>query len=419
VKHVHRDWRQSRCEGFENSEGTYRLIIGVGTELCMFDENGSHTVTVPDSSLELQALLDAAVDGIVVIDHLGMIQTFNRAAQRIFGYQAGEVLGSNIDVLMTDADRESHDRQVARYRATRVPHIIGIGREVDAKRKDGTVFPAFLSVGVIPESNPPRFVGFVHDNTVQREADAEAHRLQERLMHVSRLATVGEMASGIAHELNQPLAAIATYAHACDRLLSMPEQELEEVHSALKEIAAQAVRAGDIILKLRGLAKNEPSTHVPSDVNAVIGELTDLIEADARSHGVEYRRDLQSDLPLVVLDRSQIQQVLMNLVHNALDSLALAQIEAREVVIRTCRTATGDVEISVCDNGVGVSESVAKRLFDPFCSTKPTGTGLGLPISRTIVRAHSGAVDYYPNEPRGACFRVRLPGARLEPALSH
>lgn len=385
-----------------------------GTELRMFDENGSSPVTVANSSLELQALLDAAVDGIVVIDHLGMIQTFNRAAERIFGYTASEVLGSNVDILMTDADRRSHDRHMARYQATRVPHIIGIGREVDARRKDGTVFPAFLSVGVIPKSDPPRFVGFVHDITVQREADADAHRLQERLMHVSRLATVGEMASGIAHELNQPLAAIATYAHACDRLLGTPEAELEEVRSALKEIGEQAVRAGDIIRKLRGLARHEPGTHVPSDVNSVIGELTELIEADARSHGVEYRRDLQPNLPLVVLDRSQIQQVLMNLVHNALDSLALAQVEARELVIRTCGTATGDVEISVCDNGVGVPESVAKRLFDPFCSTKPTGTGLGLPISRTIVRAYSGAVDYVPNEPRGACFRVRLPGTRSE-----
>jgi two-component system sensor kinase FixL len=369
-----------------------------------------------NSSLELQALLDAAVDGMVVIDHLGVIQTFNRAAERIFGYEAREVVGANISVLIAEEDRQSHDGHMRRYLATRVPHIIGSGSEVAAQRKDGEVFPAILAVGAIPGSYPPRFVGFIHDNTAQHAAEADAHRLQERLMHVSRLATLGEMASGIAHELNQPLAAIATYAHACDRLLGFPDSDIEEVRDALRQIATQAVRAGDIIRKLRGLAKSEPPNPVLSDVNAVVGELSELIEADARAHGVNCRCDLQMNLPEVVLDRSQIQQVIMNLVHNALDSLALAQIEAKELVICTRGTAGGDVEISVADNGGGVPDSVVNRMFDPFCSTKSTGTGLGLPISRTIVHAHDGVLEYLPNEPRGACFRVQLPAMRAEPA---
>ena len=242
------------------------------------------------------------------------------------------------------------------------------------------------------------------------------HRLQERLMHISRLATVGEMASGIAHELNQPLAAIATYAHACNRLLAAAHPDIAEVQGALQQIAGQALRAGDIIRKLRGLAKHEQINRVPSDVNAVISELNEVIETDAHFHGVEYRRDLQLDLPRVVLDRSQIQQVVMNLVHNALDSLALAQIEVKELVIRTRTSPSGDVEISVCDNGVGVHDSVTTRMFDPFCSTKPTGTGLGLPISQTIVRAHDGVLEYTPNEPRGACFTVRFPATEAVPA---
>jgi two-component system sensor kinase FixL len=369
-------------------------------------------VTDTKSSLELQALLDAAVDGIVVIDHLGCVQSFNRAAERLFGYRGEEVIGRNVSVLMTDEDRGLHDRYLARYVATRTPHIIGRGREVSAQRKDGSVFPALLAVGAVPEAEPPRFVGFVHDNTAQRQSEAEAHRLQERLTHVSRLATVGEMASGIAHELNQPLAAIATYAHACDRLLSLPDPEIEEVQSALKQIAEQAVRAGDIIRRLRSLAQTEDATRAPCDVNTVIEELTDLIQANANARGVEYRRDLAPNLPSIVLDRSQIQQVVMNLVHNALEALALGQLDTKEVVIRTRPTPEGDVEISVCDNGVGVENSMVHRMFDPFCSTKPTGTGLGLPISRTIVRAHGGALDYRPNHPNGACFTVKLPSTR-------
>ncbi len=366
------------------------------------------------SSLELQALLDAAVDGIVVIDHLGCIQSFNRAAERLFGYRAMEVLGHNVGILMTQEDRDSHDGFLRRYIATRAPHIIGRGREVSAKRKDGSVFPALLAVGAVPEAEPPRFVGFVHDNSAHRQAEADAHRLQERLMHVSRLATVGEMASGIAHELNQPLAAIATFAHACDRLLGMPDPEIDEVRSALRQIADQAVRAGDIIRRLRALARTEEMARIPADVNTVIEELTEIIQADAKAHGVEYRRKLSPNLPEVTLDRSQIQQVVMNLVHNALEALAFGQLDTKEVIVSTQPTPTGDVEIAVRDNGVGVSPSIANRLFDPFCSTKPTGTGLGLPISRTIVRAHGGALDYEPNHPTGACFRIKLPSVRAD-----
>ncbi|HEY2399296.1 MAG TPA: PAS domain S-box protein [Steroidobacteraceae bacterium] len=367
--------------------------------------------TGPDCALELQGLLNAAVDGVIVIDHMGTIQSFNRAAERLFGYSANEVIGTNVSVLMVDADRDTHDRSIAEYTTTRVPHIIGRGREVSAKRKDGTVFAALLAVVLVPESRPPRFVGFIHDNTARRQSEIEAHRLQERLMHVSRLATVGEMASGIAHELNQPLAAIATYAHACERLLNGSEPDIPEVQAALRQIADQAIRAGDIIRKLRNLAGSDHPSRAPADVNSLINELTGLIEADAKAHGVNYRRDLASSLPQVVLDRSQIQQVVMNLVHNSMDALALGQIDAAELIIRTRRTDSDDVEIAVCDNGPGVQSSIEKRMFDPFCTTKPTGTGLGLPMSRTIVRAHDGTLDYEPNEPRGATFTVMLPAA--------
>ena len=360
---------------------------------------------------ELQALLDSAVDGIVIIDHGGCIQRFNHAAEELFGYQAAEVVGGNVSILMTEGDRAAHDGYLSDYLSTRIPHIIGTGREVTARRKDGGVFPAELTVGVVPLSEPPRFVGFIHDVTAERRAEEDAIRLQDRLMHVSRLATIGEMASGIAHELNQPLAAIATYAHACDRLLSLASPDIEEVQTALREIAGQAVRAGDIIRRLRGLARTEEVRRGPSDINTVITELTDLIQTDAKAHGVEYRLELARDLPKVTVDRGQIQQVVLNLVHNALEALALGRVDAREVAVCTRLTAEGDVEICVCDNGPGVSEKIVDRMFDPFCSTKPAGTGLGLAISRTIVRMHEGTLKYHPNAPTGACFAVRLAAA--------
>jgi two-component system, LuxR family, sensor kinase FixL len=371
-------------------------------------------LTETKPSQELQALLDAAVDAVIVIDHRGSIQSFSRSAERLFGHEAGEVVGRNVSILMQEEDRDAHDGHLERYAATRVPHIIGTGREVNARRKDGSIFPAFLSVGVVAGVEPPRFVGILQDITASRRSEEESHRLQERLMHVSRLATVGEMASGIAHELNQPLAAIATYAHACDRLLGLPDPEIEEIQTALKQIAEQAVRAGDIIRKLRNLTRMEESARAPSDINSVIGELIDLIRSDAKAHGVEYRQELAANLPTINIDRSQIQQVVLNLVRNALEALALAQLDARELLLRTRATSEGDVEISVCDNGPGVDSALNQRIFDPFCSTKPTGTGLGLPISRTIVHAHRGRLEYRPNVPAGACFTVKLPSTQTD-----
>jgi signal transduction histidine kinase len=158
----------------------------------------------------------------------------------------------------------------------------------------------------------------------------------------------------------------------------------------------------------------EDSAPAPSDINSVIGELTDLIQSDAKAHGVQYRQELAANLPTINIDRSQIQQVVLNLVRNALEALALAQLDARELLLRTRATPEGDVEISVCDNGLGVDSALKHRIFDPFCSTKPTGTGLGLPISRTIVHAHRGTLEYQPNVPAGACFVVKLPQTRTD-----
>jgi two-component system, LuxR family, sensor kinase FixL len=253
------------------------------------------------------------------------------------------------------------------------------------------------------------------DDTVSRRSEQESHQLQVRLMHVSGLATVNEMASGIAHELNQPLAAIATYAHACDRLLGLPNPDIDEVQTALKAIAEQAVRAGDVIRKLRDLARMEESTHTFSDINSVIEELTGLIRRNAEGYSVKYRRELAPDLPLISIDRHQIQQVVLNLVGNALEALAHAQSQIPELLLRTRATAGGNVEISICDNGPGVEVALRHRIFDPFCSTKPTGIGLGLSVSRTIVNAHGGVLEYRTNQPTGACFVMKLPSTRIDP----
>ncbi len=363
----------------------------------------------PTTASDFSALLNAAVDGIVLIDHLGNIQVFNRAAERLFGFASTEVLGRNVTVLMNPDDARDHDQHLKQYLKTRVPKIIGRGREVTARRKDGTIFPAFLSVGVVAGSEPVRFVGFIQDLSDRRSAEEDARRLQERLWHVSRLATMGEMASGIAHELNQPLAAIANYSQACDRLLGAADPDITEIREALREITGQAVRAGEIIRKLRGLVTRTEGESRPTNINRLISELTTLVQASVKLHEVDYQLDLGGPLPDLNVQPIEIQQVILNLVRNAIESFPADGAGSRRIVIRTQAAGDGDVTISVCDNGPGVPADIAPSLFDPFCSSKDNGTGLGLAMSRTIVSRHGGTLQFRPNHPTGACFIVRLP----------
>jgi two-component system sensor kinase FixL len=623
---------------------------------------------------ELQSLLDATVDAVILIDARGTIETFNRAGERLFGYAADEVIGCNVNILMTAVDRDAHDGYMARYLRTSVPHIIGIGREVDARRKDGSVFPVFLSVGRVQGSDPPRFIGLLHDITLRREAmtairrerdranmyleiaqvilvalspdhrvqlinrkgcdtlgrreldllgrnwlevavapaqhalvsgqfdalgaaegsderyfehevrdadgrrrlvawraiamrsaegrltgffasgeditgrrvmeqamerakvlldeaqelaglgnfevfhpadgggfwspqmtrilglpaqataslqayidavhpedravhaeawrDAvrgpgtrgaqfrigtpagetrhlqatyvtgpgprgdlriagvvmdvtaarraaeEAQAAQQRMTQVSRLATMGEMAAGIAHELNQPLAAIANYANAALRLtasadLSQSDPE-GDVRDALDQISRQALRAGEIIRRLRALVQNRETRLEPSAINALVGEVVGFIRGDARLNEVEVVLDLCADLPIVMLDRIQVQQILLNLLRNAIESTVDSRPAGREVRVVTARGEDA-LLVEVSDNGAGVPPELVARIFDPFCTTKESGTGLGLAISRTIAEAHHGRLSYAPVPQGGARFILQLPDRTRRP----
>lgn len=257
-----------------------------------------------------------------------------------------------------------------------------------------------------PDSTPRQRVDGLPDVASQRGGTDVLHG---RMLQVSRLATIGEMAAGVAHELNQPLTAIANYAQACDRLLRRPGADLEDVRTALREIASQAVRAGDILRRLRSLARSQSMRREHADLNATVESIRDLILADARVHRATVRFELGERLPPVSIDTVQIQHAILNLVRNGLEAPAEAGGEARELTLATGRAPDDDVEIAILDNGPGPSAQALERLFDPFFSTKPEGTGLGLAISNTVVRAHGGSLGYRPNLPRGACFFIRLP----------
>ncbi len=364
---------------------------------------------------ELQALLDACVDAIVIIDHRGLVQTFNAAASRIFGYPGEEVLGHNVSMLMSSADSHQHDEYLRHYLDTGEARVIGIGREVVARRRDGSEFPVSLAVGRVAGAEPPRFVGLLHDLTSrrreeqQRRAAEEAVReSRERLTHVARLSTLGEMTTGLAHELNQPLTAIATYARAAERLAAQGPAQHDEVVSALRQIAAQALRAGEIIKRLRALVRNRETQEELLDLNAVVRELAVLALSDARANSLLLQLELAEALPPVLGDAIQLQQVMLNLLRNAIDAVCADPASERTIWLRTARCAEG-VEVGVLDAGPGIDPAIRERLFEAFATTKPEGTGLGLAISRSIVESHRGRLMWRANAPRGSCFYFTLP----------
>lgn len=250
------------------------------------------------------------------------------------------------------------------------------------------------------------------DGDVQSVAGLPAEppaALHGRLLQVSRMATIGEMAAGVAHELNQPLTAIANYAQACSRLLSRPGADSSEVQQALAEISAQAARAAEIIRRLRELARSRPGNRARVSINALVNEIIDLVESDARLHGVPVSLELADKLPNVVVDAGQIQHAILNFVRNALEALASEPSGTGRLLIRTTLTTQQEVELAVIDNGPGIAQQARGRLFDPFFSTKESGTGMGLAISSSIARMHGGSVGYRPNPPAGACFYLLLP----------
>jgi two-component system, LuxR family, sensor kinase FixL len=361
---------------------------------------------------ELHALLDAAVDAIVVIDDAGSITTFNKAAERMFGYRAADVVGRNISILMGEPDRTQHDGHLARYKVTGEAHVIGIGREVQGRRANGEMFPVELAVGEAADAAGRRFVGILRDLSSQRAAEQRTRSLEVRLAHVGRFNLMGEMAAGIAHEINQPLSAIATYAQAAKRLMAHEPPNMETLHEICTKIDEQARRAGQVIENLRKFIRKQEISTQSLDVNKVVRDVLNLIEADAHAEGIPVRVDAGEGLPTVRADAVQLQQVLLNLTRNSVDAMREGLGKERGISIATERSGRGGVRISVTDHGHGVSRQLGENIFHPFVTTKRDGLGVGLAISRTIVQSYEGSLTYTSNPAGGAIFTIELPAER-------
>jgi two-component system sensor kinase FixL len=360
------------------------------------------------SELHLRSILATVPDAMIVIDERGIILSFSSAAERLFGYSEAEVVGANVEILMPPSDAARHDRYIAHYRETGERRIIGIGRIVVGQRRDGTEFPMKLSVGEANSDGHRIFTSFIHDLTEQRHAELRLKELQSELIHVSRLSAMGTMASTLAHELNQPLTAIANYLEAGRELLDAGGAEAATLlREAIEESTSEALRAGKIVRRLRDfVARGEVERRV-EDLPRLIDEASRLALIGARERGVRAFFELAPDITTVTVDRVQIQQVLVNLIRNAID--AVAGQEVRDITISTCALDNAMVEVSVADTGPGLSPDIAARLFQAFATTKPAGMGLGLSICRTIVEAHRGHIRAEPRPTGGTVFRFTLP----------
>jgi two-component system sensor kinase FixL len=356
----------------------------------------------------LHSILDTVPDAMIVIDEHGIIQFFSTAAARQFGWLEHEAIGQNINILMPEPDRRMHDHYLSRYLRTHERRIIGIGRIVTGMRKDGTTFPMHLSIGETQSGGRPHFTGFMRDLTEHQQTQARLSELQAELVHMSRLSAMGEMASALAHELNQPLSAISNYMRGSRRLLeTSSDPNALKIESALDRAAEQAIRAGQIIRRLRNfVSRKESETRIES-LSKMIEEAGALGLTGAREQGVMLHFNLDAQVDLVRADRVQIQQVLVNLFRNALD--AMEKSPHRELIISNAPMSDDMVEIIVSDTGPGIPDAVMANLFRPFFTTKENGMGVGLSVSKTIIEAHGGQMSAERNDAGGATFRFTLP----------
>ena len=356
----------------------------------------------------VQSILDTVPDAMIVINEKGLMQSFSAAAERLFGWSGAEVLGKNVDMLMPSPYRQAHDGYLARYLSTGERRIIGIGRVVVGQRRDGSTFPMELAVGEMRVANRRFFTGFVRDLTERQQTEARLQELQSELVHVSRLTAMGEMASALAHELNQPLSAIANYLRGSKRLLDRGDpKDLPRLSEALDKAADQALRAGDVIHRLRDfIGRGEIERRVES-ISKLIEEASALALVGAKELGVRVTMQFDTAADAVLADRVQIQQVVINLLRNAID--AMRGLKKAELKVRVAATDDGFTLVSVSDTGSGLSDEVRERLFEPFMTTKKEGMGVGLSICRTIVEAHGGSIWAENNEAGGATFSFTLP----------
>ena len=367
--------------------------------------------TREETEAHLRSILATVPDAMVVIDEHANILSFSAAAERMFGYSESEVLGHNVKLLMPNPDRDRHDSYLKHYRNTGERKIIGIGRLTNARHREGRTFPIELQIGEAWVGENRIFTGFIRDLTERQQTELRLQDLQSELAHVRRVSEMSTLATSLAHEINQPLTAIANYSETARMILAaLPSSDQSQTLSDMLEACAtQVLRAGEIVRRLRDFMSHGQTSYQPESLTRLLTEANALALVGTREHGIEVTIDLDPAAEMVLADRIQVQQVLVNLIRNAID--AMLGSERRHLMIRS-REEGKFVRISIEDSGSGLDEAVAEKLFQPFITSKKSGMGVGLSICRTIVEAHGGKIWFKPASGGGTVFHFTLPVAR-------
>jgi len=395
-----------------NSEGEIYAIGGAVTDIT---DRKREEAALRYSEENYRLVVETAPDAVISIDERGAILFANPATVRIFGYDPTELIGKPLTVLMPEFLRKLHEKGFSRYLATGQRHINWQGTELTALRKNGQEFPVEISFGELSRDGHKVFTGFIRDISERKQAQQALQMTQADLARVSRLTTMGELAASIAHEVNQPLTAVTNNSSACLRLLAADNLKPEVLHRALEEIVADGNRASAVVARIRGFIKKEPVEKDRLDMNDVIQEVLALADRELYENRVRLERQLTKALPLVLADRVQMQQVLLNLIMNGIEAMIPVTDQPRSLWVESRVDESGDILVAVRDSGTGLG-SAADRVFTPFFTTKANGMGMGLSISRSLVENHGGRLWAMPNSPIGAVFSFTLPVSAGSPA---
>lgn len=385
-------------------------VTGLQIVVSDLSEHQAIKKQLADETLRSQTIVEHAIDGIVTINQDGIIQSFNPAAERLFGCNACEVIGRNVNILMPEPHRSSHDDYIRHYQRTREPRIIGKGREVSAQHRDGSLIDIRLSVAEFFLNREQHFVGYIHDITDRKRAEKEAREALEELAHANRITAMSELASGLAHEISQPMTAIQATAEACQSLVDSGRTNADSLSDAMEQIARQSRRANDIIQELRRFVrKGEPDQISHHDPEHLIANILPLLANEFESSGVAVEVIQETPLCECAVNRIQIEQVLVNLIRNAVEAMREQEGERKLRVRSRLRPEDQMCEIDIEDTGPGIPQEHMDRLFSPFFTTKRQGMGQGLAICKSIIERHGGHLEVETPDEGGTLFRFTLP----------
>jgi PAS domain S-box-containing protein len=362
---------------------------------------------------KLKAIFNATIEGIITIDTSGTILSTNKAVATIFGYSEEELIGCSFNKLMSPAQIKKQGSDLKSYLQAKVPSVMGLIPEIDGLRKDGSLVPLDISLVEFSIDGANYFTGIVRDVSLRKHQEQLEKEHLDELAHVTRLCLMGEMGSGIAHEVNQPLTAIANYTQACLRFIGAENPDLDQLGEILFKIHQQALKAGQIIHRMKDFVSARKIYRSDTDINALVEDAVSLCAADLKQNNIRLKLDLAKNLPNVTIDNVQIEQVLLNLIKNGIDVLKNPSQKAqRQLSIQTQLDNDSGIEIRVKDNGAGIDEAQQQKKLTPFYTTKSDGMGMGLSISRSIIEAHASVLRFNSKLQKGTTFYFTLPVKR-------